>query len=78
MKTKSNNDIGKLQILNIKDNPDGSATMEFEVDEVFEKNYLKATKKKKVTKEGVAKYVLKMLRNAVQGKNGYAVQKVTE
>ena len=51
-----------FNVIKITENTDGSATMEYEVNDEFKQVYLKATGKKRVTIAGLNKWVLKSLR----------------
>lgn len=54
-----------FKILKIVDNPDGSATLHFEVNEDFIAAYLKYTGKKVATKAGVSKWVSKAIKSGI-------------
>jgi len=63
-----------INVLKVTDNPDGSATMDFEVDDSFVEFYKQQTGKKTVTERGLSKYVLKLLKDSVEEKNGFSLK----
>jgi len=79
-KTKKNNskDIGVISVLKIVNNPDGSATMDYEVDDKFIENYLEITGKKKATAKGLNKFVLDILYKAMKGEGEYKTKRLKD
>jgi hypothetical protein len=53
--------LGGLEILSVKDNPDGSAMVDFECGEKFIEFYKAETGVKRVTKAGLEKFISKII-----------------
>ena len=53
--------VGKVELVNIIVNADGSSTGVIECDKKFEEFYKSETKVKKVTKAGIAKFIISLL-----------------
>mgnify|MGYP003980633535 CR=1 FL=1 len=67
-----------IQIIEVTDNPDGSANIEFETNDAFDQMYLKETGKKRLTQKGLGNYVTKMITKAVEETDGYSIKKDEE
>lgn len=67
--------LPSIRVLNIKDNPDGSALMEFEYDENFVKAFVLENPNKKPTKDNLGKWIIKLLKSTLDDieKNGKAL-----
>lgn len=68
-------DIGVIDIKELILEEDGSLKMEFTVDDDFKRYYLRETRKKRVTRKGLVKFVKKLLKNAGENKHGYSFTK---
>ena len=68
-------DIPIIKVVSMIDNQDGTCTVEFETNDAFDKFYLKETGKKRVTKKGLGNYIIELLTNAIEEKDGYAFKK---
>lgn len=53
--------FGDLEVLSMKDNPDGSATVDFDCGEKFIEFYKAETGVKRVTKAGLEKFISKII-----------------
>lgn len=60
-----NTNLPSIKVLSIKDNPDGSALMEFEYDEIFVKAFILANPNKKPTKSNIGKWIIKLLKSTL-------------
>tara|TARA_R110000824_G_scaffold33584_3_gene107591 strand:+ start:4209 stop:4478 length:270 start_codon:yes stop_codon:yes gene_type:complete len=67
-----------IKIINFTDNPDGTASVEFETNDEFDQMYLKETGKKRLTQKGLGNYVEKMITKAVEETDGYSIKKDEE
>ena len=60
--------IGTLKVLDVKDNPDGTATIEFDINDEFKDNLVKYLHWEKWSDELFQKFVLEALENAVKNR----------
>ena len=60
--------IGTLKILDIVDNPDGTATIHFDVSDEFKEELIKKMNWPEWSEEKFQKFVLEALENAVKNK----------
>jgi hypothetical protein len=60
--------LGTIKILEIKDNPDGTATIDFDIDEEFKNNLIKQMNWDSWSDEKFSKLVLEALENALKNK----------
>lgn len=67
--------IGQIKVLSYKSNEDGSATLEFEVDDTFISFFVDSTHKKP-TKKNISNFILDMLTKAVAKTDGYDLVKL--
>lgn len=74
MKTKNINDHPTIEIVNATEHEDGSATYEFVTNDAFDQMYLQDTGKKRVTKKGLSKYILDLIKKAVNRIDGYDIE----
>ena len=61
-------DIGTIQVIDVVDNPDGTATIHFEVSEEFKNNLMKQMGWEKWSDEEFNKLILETLTRAVKEK----------
>lgn len=66
--------VGAIQIISLKDNPDGSATLDFEVDDIFINYVKKETGKKRVTKKALGDFVLRLLEKSINKIDGFDIK----
>jgi len=64
----NNNFIGTLKVLEVKDNPDGSATIEFDISDEFKDNLIKHMGWEEWSDELFQKFVLEALEKAVKNR----------
>jgi hypothetical protein len=70
---------GTFKIANVIERDDGSISYEFEYDEDFALYYKLETGKKRITKKGISKFILKILEERKKGTGkGYTIKKSTE
>lgn len=72
---KETEQMPDIKILDYIENKDGSATLKFETNKAFDKMYLEQTGKKRVTKKGLANYVLELIEKSVNKLDGYDIKK---
>lgn len=68
------NPLPRLEVISIKDNPDGSADMTYEINEAFIALIKKELNKPRVTKKQISDWVLDMLERAVKKEEGYDIK----
>ena len=62
-----------IQIIEVTDNPDGSANIEFETNDAFDQMYLKETGKKRLTQKGLGNYITKLITKSIKQMDGYSL-----
>tara|TARA_R110000796_G_scaffold7674_2_gene26175 strand:+ start:205 stop:444 length:240 start_codon:yes stop_codon:yes gene_type:complete len=62
-----------IQIIEVTDNPDGSANIEFETNDAFDQMYLKETGKKRLTHKGLGNYITKLITKSIKQMDGYSL-----
>lgn len=77
-KSKLSQKLPQIEVKSIKENPDGSSTMDFEVDDAFIELFKKQTGVKKYSKRKLEKFVLDILTKSLENKDGYKLQKEKE
>ena len=61
----------RIYIHEMKDNPDGSCNMDFETNKAFNNLYKKDKGRKRVSKKGIADYVLELFKKGLDKEDGY-------
>ena len=65
--------VGYVKVINIEQQDDGGCTMDFEVDDKFIEFYKQETGKKKHTKQGLGSFLEKLLIDAINENNDFAL-----
>jgi hypothetical protein len=65
----------EIKIINITDNPNGSASIVFETNDEFDQMYLKKTNKKRLTEKGLGNYITEILTKAFENRDGYSFER---
>ena len=64
-------DFPRIYIHEMNDQPDGSCIMSFDTNKAFGNLYKKEKSRKRVTKKGMANYILEIMTKALDKKDGY-------
>jgi hypothetical protein len=67
-------DFPRIYIHSMKDQSDGDCLMVFDTNKAFDESYKKKTGRKRVTKKGMANYVLELFRKALDKEDGYDIK----
>jgi len=63
-----------INIGEVLDHDDGTSTITFEVNDMFEKMYLEETGKKRITKRGLSNYIKDIIMKAYNKRDGYDIK----
>lgn len=61
----------RIYIHSMKDQPNGDCVMTFETNKAFDEVYKKAKGRKRVTKKGIANYILELFKKALYKEDKY-------
>lgn len=70
--------IPVIQVISIKDQPDGSALMTYEINDASIEFVKKELGKEKVSKKDINNWLLGVIRKAVNEEDGYKFEKLKE
>ena len=83
MKKKSleevmNSNFPQIYLHEVKDNPDGTCSIEFSTNKAFDELFKKEKNRKRVSKKGLGYYFLELLEKGLAKEDGYSIKKQSE
>ena len=83
MKKKSleevmNSNFPQIYLHEVKDNPDGTCSIEFSTNKAFDELFKKEKNRKRVSKKGLGDYFLELLKKGIAEEDGYDLKKTSE